>query len=240
MSQYLCYLLFGRLVNAVEVYWNFMLFDKYVSRVISAEFCGVIYWAELLSILFVRTQTSLKYIPRFTVLLLTIYVYYFQHTVYSFYGLALWVLGFAFCFLFTYFIDTFEKPALSLDQTLPYVPSSTRPRMLFLPVFSTTWIHDIPPIWTMFYPLFGRSHFTNRELAFVNNDNALLRQILSEASERGGFEQGFEPGPGPVQQDNSPVQIEIPPMNQEEINQEISEQNLIGNVEENSGLQQEQ
>lgn len=87
--------------------------------------------------------------------------------------------------LFTFHLITFEIPALSWERYATYTPSVSSPRTLFFPAFSLSWYQDLPQIWTMFYPLFGRSTFTQAQLAMVDRNGSLLQQALEEAYQRG-------------------------------------------------------
>ena len=183
VSLYFFYSLFINLMYAVRVYWNFLLFNKSYNRSLSNEFYDLIYWTEFLSILFLRTRSSLKFVPRITILMMVMFIYYFQHTIYGFYELAISILRFGIYAVFGYFLLTFEIPALQWNSSYHYTPSLQSPRTLYFPVFSLAWIHDLPPIWTMFYPLFGRSHFSTEELALVDGNHVLLQQRLHRAQE---------------------------------------------------------
>jgi len=214
---YLNYLLFGWLLDAVCVYWDFFLFNKPFLKNISGDFYGLIYWAELFSVLFIRTRTSLKYVPRFYMLLLVMFIYYFQHTVLGFYDLGLTLLKLSVYMLFTYFLLTFEVPALEWNPSAHYTPSLNSPRALYFPIFSLTWNHELPPIWTMFYPLFGRSYFTNNELALVNGNYSLLRSTLEIAQQRNRNEQAFELG---ALGQNNQIEIDVQDGNNNEENED--------------------
>ena len=125
---------------------------------------------------------------------------------------------------FAYFLLNFEIPALQWNPSAPYTPSYRSPRMLYFPIFSLTWVHDLPPIWTMFYPLFGRSHFSNVELSFVDGNYALLRQRLEAARDGVHFDQEFMGDGGGA---NDQVNIDVADISQE--NNNSREQILIQN-----------
>jgi hypothetical protein len=99
--------------------------------------------------------------------------------------MALIILIFSVFALFTFHLLTFEIAALSWERYATYTPSVSSPRTLFFPAFSLGWYQDLPQIWTMFYPLFGRSTFTSAQLAMVDRNGALLQQTLEEAYQRG-------------------------------------------------------
>jgi len=119
--------------------------------------------------------------------------------------------------LFTYFLLTFEVPALEWNPSAHYTPSLNSPRALYFPIFSLTWNHELPPIWTMFYPLFGRSYFTNNELALVNGNYSLLRSTLEIAQQRNRNEQAFELG---ALGQNNQIEIDVQDGNNNEENED--------------------
>lgn len=219
--------LFSRLRDVVQLYWQFLLFDKATPMSLINRFYDLVLSIEILTFLFVRTRTSLKYLPRITIMIMLIFFYYFQHTVYGFYERAFYMMEYSIYAAFCYFLLTFELEALDWDPTHHYTPSPEKPRTLYFPTFSLTWIHDIPPLWTMFYPLFGKSHFSERELSLVNGNYELLSQVLQESQQRAaGGEEGLNIG----LLNNNQVAIEIPPINQGN-SPNMTQQNLMQNEE---------
>ena len=223
-SFYLCYTLFEKLLETVQSHWYFLLFDKMYIGSVHIYFHQLVYWTEFFSVLFIRTRTSLKHVPRISILLMVMFIYYFQHTVYGFNGLAFWILMSSVSATFAYFLLTFEIPALQWNPSTHYTPSYRSPRMLYFPIFSLTWVHDLPPIWTMFYPLFGRSHFSNVELSFVDGNHALLRQRLEAARDGVPFDQEFMGDGGGA---NDHVNLDVADISQD--NNNSREQILIQN-----------
>jgi len=155
-----------------------------------------------------------------------IYIYYFQHTIFGFYELGLTLLKLGIAILFSYFMLTFEIPALDWSPDCHYTPSHRSPRMLYFPGFSLTWNHELPPIWTMFYPLFGRSYFSAREMSFINENYTLLQQTLENARQRNYLENDFELE-ALVQ--NNQIEIDVQDENNdEEVHEEQENQNNTG------------
>lgn len=219
--------LFYRLRAVVQTYWLGLLFDKATPISLINRFFDLVLVIEVLTFLFVRTRTSIKYLPKITIMLMMIFFYYFQHTVYGFYDRALRMLEYTIYAAFCYFLLTFEAQALDWDPTHHYTPSLEKPRVLYFPAFSLTWIHDLPPIWTMFYPLFGSSHFSERELSYINGNYELLNQVLEESQQRpGGGELGLNAGLMGNQ-----VAIEMPPVNNQGDSPNMTQANLVQNDE---------
>ena len=59
-----------------------------------------------------------------------------------------------------YVLKTYEIPATDWNPFHHYTPSENKPRTLYFPGFSMNWLHDMPPLWTMFFPLADRTTFT--------------------------------------------------------------------------------
>ena len=121
------------------------------------------------------------------------FLYYVQYTPYGFYNMALSLMSFAIIALLTYFLNNFEIPATDWNPSYHYTPSIESPRTLYSPIFSMSWYHDLPQLWTMFFPMYGRSHFTTTELAMVDGNYSLLVQTLDNAQQRN---RGNNPGLG--------------------------------------------
>jgi len=74
-----------------------------------------------------------------------------------------------------YILLKYEIPAANeWNPFHHYCPSENKPRALYFPGFSINWLHDIPPLWTMFFPLADRSTFTEAQLSLVDRNNILL------------------------------------------------------------------
>ena len=81
---------------------------------------------------------------------------------------------FASLWISAYMLKTYEIPATDWNPFHHYSPSENKPRTLYFPGFSMNWLHDIPPLWTMFFPLADRTTFTAAQLSLVDRDNILL------------------------------------------------------------------
>lgn len=162
-----------------------LLFYKSIPRGLDENFYGFVALMEFSTLLFIRTRSSLKWYPRITFILVLSFLFYVQFTAYGFFALGLTLLVAAVMAIFSYHIITFEIPAIGWNPFHHYTPSVDSPRTLFFPAFSLSWYHDLPQIWTMFYPLFGRSRFTQAQLAMVDRNTILLNQTLEQAFQRG-------------------------------------------------------
>ena len=165
--------------------WSTLLFYKSIPRGLDENFYGFVAFLEFLTLLFIRTRSTLKWFPRFSFIMVLSFLYYVQFNAYGFPTTALFVLMTVVSAIFFYHIIIFEVPALSWNPVHHYTPSVDSPRTLFFRAFSLSWFHDLPQLWTMFYPLFGRSRFTQAQLAMVDRNTVLLHQTLDQAFQRG-------------------------------------------------------
>jgi hypothetical protein len=110
--------------------------------------------------MFLRTRSSLKYYPKASNFIMFVFLYYFNVSAYAFSELGLYLMIFSIMCLQAYILRKYEIPATSWNPFHKYTPSADKPRTLYFPGFSLNWLHDIPPIWTMFFPLADRSTFT--------------------------------------------------------------------------------
>lgn len=140
---------------------------------------------DLFSLFFLRTRTSLKFFPMMSFLLIFGHLYYLNCNPYSFDLISVCCLISLLTLLMSIFVVCVEKPALTVwDPQNINTPKIRVPRMLFNPCFNTNWIKEPPQIWTIFMPLFGRSYFDRRHLAFIDNQVQNL-VIYNQGNESG-------------------------------------------------------
>ena len=67
------------------------------------------------------------------------------------------------CGLLNFFLvlKFIEIPQLYNNSNSKEVPSFNRPRTLYFPLFQLSYINDIPPLWTMIYPLESQRYFND-------------------------------------------------------------------------------
>lgn len=80
-------LLFYCLYICVSILLTYLLFDNHYYKDLSDNLFGIIAVSEFMSLIFVRTRTSLKYYPRFVILVLNIFLVNYQNTHFAFYYL---------------------------------------------------------------------------------------------------------------------------------------------------------
>ena len=129
---------------------------------ITNYYFGSIVIVEILSLLHCRSRLSLILMPLFVCTSYLVLLYYLRFNVYPFHFLAIFfVLVLNCCFIIGLAIFV-ERKLLFFDESNHFVPSSNKPRQIFLSIFSTSWIEDSPPIWTLFMDYESRSRFKNR------------------------------------------------------------------------------
>lgn len=147
------------------------------------------------------------------------FLYYVSYTCYGFYFLALSCFV---CFslaMLGLILLKFETPSLEWNANYHYVPTVDKPRMLFFPVFNMEWFYDIPPFWTMFYPLHGRPYFTQAQMSLIDKNMPLLIQTLQNINNDAPEDNNNLENP-PLQNPNQniiiPGNVVIPPPNNHE------------------------
>ena len=158
--------------------WTFLLFHKPIPPGTDENFYVLVAFIEFCSLIFLRTRSSLKFFPKIIVSLLFMYCYYVNNTAFGFYSLGFYAIvyfGFA---VFGLILDNFEIPALSWNPSFHYTPSLEKPRTLYFPLFSLSNYHDLPQLWSLFYPLYDRSTFTQAQMALIDRNFVLLNNTL--------------------------------------------------------------
>jgi len=158
--------------------WSFLLFHKPVPAGTDENFYVLCAFIEFSTLIFIRTRSSLKYLPKYLIVLLFGYAYYVNNTAFGFYSLGFYIiLHFTFVF-FGLLLNSCEIPALSWNPSYHYAPCLEKPRTLYFPLFSLSNYHDIPQLWSMFYPLHDRSTFTPAQMALIDRNYLLLNATL--------------------------------------------------------------
>ena len=166
---------------ASSTVWTFLLFRKSIPSGLDENFYGFIACIEFLSILFIRTRSSFKFIPFFLNFMFVLYLYYVKFTCYGYFFLGFY---FTICLSFAYFglnLLLFEIPALSWNPSYHYAPSFEKPRLLYFPLFSISSYYDLPHFWSMFYPMHDRSYFSNAEMSLIDRNFVLLNTTMENA-----------------------------------------------------------
>ena len=135
-------------------------FFRSIPEALDENYFGYLALMEFGVLLFLRTRSAIKHLPRTIIAINIIFLLYVQFTVYGFYYLAFYTMIFASLAYFGLILFYFEVPAVQWNPSYHYTPCIDRPRTLYFPLFSMSWIYDLPPLWTLFYPLHGRNFFT--------------------------------------------------------------------------------
>ena len=179
--------LFYFLYLASSTLWSFLLFRKSIPSNLDENFYGFIALIEFLSILFIRTRSSFKFLPLLLNTLFVFFLYYVKFTIYGFFSLALCWVFCSSCAFFSLAMLVFEIPALSWNPSFHYVPSLDKPRLLFFPLFSFSSYYDLPHFWSMFYPLHDRSTFTPAQMSLVDKNFVLMNSSFENTRNNGNF-----------------------------------------------------
>lgn len=161
--------------------WSFFLFRKSIPNGLDENFYGFIACMEFLSILFIRTRSSFKFIPLFLSFVFFLFLYYVKFTLYGYYYLGMYFVLTLSLGYFGLNLLLFEIPALSWNPSFHYAPSIDKPRLLYFPLFSITSYYDLPHFWSMFYPLHDRSFFTTPQMSLIDRNFILLNTSLENA-----------------------------------------------------------
>lgn len=73
------------------------------------------------------------------------------------------------------------------DDNFAFKPNINKPRLLFNPLFNLNFKSDLPPFWTIFFPLFGSSQFFRRNFSFLDRNMRELRRIREENQNNQNF-----------------------------------------------------
>jgi hypothetical protein len=157
---------------------HYLLFPENTPELLPSIFFIIMGIQENFSFIFLRTRTSIKYFPPMINLLTFSFLFYINCNVYPFFHLALYLFIYSCAILNCIIILFVEIPS----RRWPVMkPNKYSPRMMYLPVFSMNWMRELPHLWTMFFPLYGRSQFNNNMLALVDNQpNRLETNNLDE------------------------------------------------------------
>ncbi len=148
------------------------LFFSWTSFDDAEDLVNLITFLEIESTLFFRTRSTLKYLPRTLFVLLVGYGYYCQRGTYTFRISPLALVYHVSQSLVLLFIIYFEKPAASeWNQRSPHTPTESRPRCMYNPFFSTAWLNDMAPFWTVFVPQCGQSAFSEGQWDFITPEH---------------------------------------------------------------------
>lgn len=180
-----------------------ILFPGSIPNELDGNLFGFMATIELCSLFFFRTRETLYYVPKITYIALLAFLLYVNFTTYGFYMKAFLVTNWFVLGVMFYCIGAFEIPMAGLRDQEFCKPTVHRPRVLFQPLFSITWYHDLPPLWSIFIPLYDRSAFTPQEMSLLDRNHHMLNVHLNNRPADPLEEQ-------PLQEDNPQPQDPIP------------------------------
>lgn len=176
----LYYFLFLYLVYYASIIWiDKRLFLAHTELGLQELIFGYVAMTEFAAVVFMRTRSFLKYFPSLHSLILVAVLFYAQVVDFGLKKLACYAAFSLGAALFAWMVLRLEIPAHnSWDPNSHNTPREDRPRIGYFPLFNLAWLKNLPDEWTMMMPLFGREHFSPRELALVDRNNELLAEAL--------------------------------------------------------------
>ena len=141
--------------------WTDMVFPMILARGINDLYFFYFNLLEFSSLFFIRTRSSIKYLPKYISIMNLIYIMYLNSYPYSAQYESFWLLSHLTVLLFCIFLTLFETPAVSgvWNPFGTYSPSYTNPRCGYTYVPRGDFMLGFD-IFTVFRPLHLREHFT--------------------------------------------------------------------------------
>jgi hypothetical protein len=159
----LCFTLFLVCFMQTSCYylWTQMMFPFTYPNSLNDFYFGYMNLVEFSCFLFVRTRTSLKYLPKFVTMLNLMFLFYINSYIYSSSMQFFYLLVSSTVFTFTYFLLEFEHPAINEWNPFDtHTPRMQNPRMAYQLVLDDSSFATGFSIWHMFMPTRGRDAFT--------------------------------------------------------------------------------
>lgn len=116
-------------VVACQEFWTKTTFNSVYSLMLNRQYFLLVEMVEILNYLFVRTRTSIKYLPKFITITHMIFLMYVNSHMYPAQQEAIGVLIWSNLLIFALFINKYEMPAQRLWNPMgTYTPSYQNPR----------------------------------------------------------------------------------------------------------------
>lgn len=141
--------------------WTDLVFPGILARGINDLYFFYFNLLEFGSLFFIRTRSSIKYLPKYLMIINVVYIFYLNSYAYSAQYEAFWLVSYLSTFLFCYFLEHFEHPAVAgvWNPFGTWSPSYTNPRCAYLYVDERDFMLGFD-IFTIFRPLHFREHFS--------------------------------------------------------------------------------
>jgi hypothetical protein len=141
--------------------WTQMMFPFTFPDSLNDFYFGYVNLIEFGVFLFVRTRTSIKYLPKFLSILNIMFLFYINSYLYAASNQFFLVLVFASILVFAYFMLEFEHPAINEWNPFDtHTPRMQNPRMGYQLVLDDSSFGTGFNLWHVFMPLRGREAFT--------------------------------------------------------------------------------
>ena len=195
-------------------FWTLMAFNNNFSKSLNDAYFFYINTIELLSFLFIRTRSSLKYLPKYLTIGNIMFLMYLNSYMYPAQFEALSLLQNFSLYLFMYFLNNFECEAINNWNPFGHwTPSEQNPRCGYHHMILSSHYNIGFDIFTMAYPLRFREFFSAQ--------SQQARDLLSQEFNYGI---NFDPRPArfmpqqpPIVQPPAPVAPPQPAGEQEEL-----------------------
>jgi hypothetical protein len=145
-------------------FWSLTMFPSFYANNANDLFFSQMYICEFFVYTFIRTRTSIKYLPKFITIVNIMFLIYLNSYMYSPSLLAVFLLDSTVALIILYFLLHFEQPAV-VDWN-PFerdTPSERNPRSGYTLVLNDASFGLGFNMWTMFLPVNFRNRFTLAE-----------------------------------------------------------------------------
>ena len=154
LTYYLMYM-------ACYQFWTYMAFSSTFSSQLNDSYFFYINTIELLSFIFIRTRSSIKYFPKFITIANLMFLFYINSFMYPCQFEALNVLQWFSMFTLTYFMQTFEWEAMNNWSPFGHwTPSENNPRCGYHDVILSSEYSIGFDVFSMTMPLRFRERFS--------------------------------------------------------------------------------
>ena len=159
-SFMMCLLCFYFMYASSYFMWTTVVFPSIIARGINDLYFFYINLLEFASLFFIRTRSTIKYLPKYLMLMNLIFIFYVNSYFYAAQYELIWILILGSYALFFYFLINYEIPAATTWNPFGnYTPSFVNPRAAYHIVQTDSFMMSFD-IFSMFSALRFRESFT--------------------------------------------------------------------------------
>jgi hypothetical protein len=123
--MFLCY----SLIMACQNFWSSRTFHSVLSRMLDNQYFFTVECIEIITFIFIRTRTSIKYFPKFITVSHMIFLMYVNSHMYAAQHEAINAMMYSNLAMISYFIYKYEVPAIQKWNPMgSYTPCLNNPR----------------------------------------------------------------------------------------------------------------